>query len=339
MTSVTVGLDTAKSIFHVIEKNTSGRILKKAKLTRNKLVSYFANKEACTIAIEACGACHYWSRVFGQFGHTVMIIAPQYVAQHRIGNKNDFKDAEALADVALREDVRTVPQKSIEQQDVQLLHRVRERYVKQRTALGNQIRGLLAEYGVVIPRGISALRKALPFVLEDPDNELSPLVRSMFDELGRELITWDEKIKNIDKEFSQQGQVNEQCQKLQTMTGIGPLISSILWVALGDGKSFKNGRHFAAWCGLVPKQHSTGDKPRLLGISKRGNAYLRTQLINGARSALKHAKNKEDRLSVWAVNLEERAGFNKACVALANKMARIAWAMISKQEDYKAQAA
>ncbi len=338
MTSVTVGLDTAKSIFHVVEKNMSGRILKKAKLPRNKLVSYFANKAACTIAIEACGACHYWSRVFSQFGHKVMIIAPQYVAQHRIGNKNDFNDASALADVAQREDVRTVPAKSIEQQDVQLLHRVRERYVKQRTALGNQIRGLLAEYGVVISRGIASLRKALPNVLENPENELSPLVRKVLNELNHELVTWDEKVKRIDKQFIEQSKRNEQCQSLQTMTGVGPLISSILWVSLGDGKSFKNGRHFAAWCGLVPKQHSTGDKARLFGISKRGNAYLRTQLINGARSALKHAKNREDRLSVWAVNLEARAGFNKACVALANKMARMAWAMVDKQEDYKIQA-
>lgn len=337
MTSVTVGLDTAKSIFHVVEKNTSGRILKKVKLPRRKLVDYFANKEACTIAIEACGACHYWARAFSQLGHTVMIIAPQYVAQHRIGNKNDFNDAQALADVAQREDVRIVPPKSIEQQDAQLLHRVRERYVKQRTALGNQIRGLLAEYGVVIPRGVSSLRKALPFVLEDSENELSSLVRMMLDELNNELISWDDKIKNIDKFFVQQARENEQCQKLQTMTGVGPLISSILWVALGDGKNFKNGRHFAAWCGLVPKQHSTGDKARLLGISKRGNAYLRTPLINGARSALKHAKNKDDRLSVWAVNLEARSGFNKACVALANKMARMAWAMVIKQEEYKVQ--
>lgn len=338
MTSVTVGLDTAKSIFHVVEKNISGRILKKVKLPRSKLVAYFGNKETCTIAIEACGACHYWGRVFSQLGHSVMIIAPQYVAQHRIGNKNDFNDAQALADVAQREDVRIVPAKSIEQQDAQLLHRVRERYVKQRTALGNQIRGLLAEYGVVIPRGISSLKKALPFALEDSENELSSLVRMMLDELMNELITWDEKIKNIDKLFVKQARDNEQCQSLQTMTGIGPLISSILWVALGDGKNFKNGRHFAAWCGLVPKQHSTGDKARLLGISKRGNAYLRTQLINGARSALKHAKNKDDRLSVWAVNLEARAGFNKACVALANKMARMAWAMVIKQEKYKVQA-
>ncbi len=338
MTSVTVGLDTAKSIFHVVEKNSSGRILKKAKLPRNKLISHFANKEACTIAIEACGACHYWSRIFSQLGHTVMIIAPQYVARHRIGNKNDFKDAEALADVAQREDVRTVPPKSIEQQDVQLLHRIRERYVKQRTALGNQIRGLLAEYGVVIPRGMASLRKALPLVLENPENELSALVREILDELNNELTVWDEKIKQIDKQFIEQSRMNEQCQSLQTMTGVGPLISSILWVALGDGKSFKNGRHFAAWCGLVPKQHSTGDKARLLGISKRGNAYLRTQLINGARSALKHAKKKDDKLSAWAVSLESRAGFNKACVALANKMARIAWVMVSKQEDYKTQA-
>lgn len=216
---------------------------------------------------------------------------------------------------------------------------MRERYVKQRTALGNQIRGLLAEYGVVIPRGLSSLRKALPFVLENPENELSPLVRKILSELNNELSHLDGNVKEIDKQFIQQGQVNEQCQKLQTMTGVGPLISSILCVVLGDGKSFKNGRHFAAWCGLVPKQHSTGDRARLLGISKRGNAYLRTQLINGARSALKHAKSKDDRLSIWAVNLEMRAGFNKACVALANKMARIAWAMVSKQEVYKTQAA
>ncbi|PTP50606.1 IS110 family transposase [Vibrio splendidus] len=338
MNSVTVGLDTAKSIFHAVEKSQHGRVLKKTKLTRKKLIEYFSNKEPSTIAIEACGACHYWHRLFTKLGHTVMIITPQYIAQHRIGNKNDFNDASALADVAQREDVRTVPVKSIEQQDVQLLHRVRERLVKERTALGNQIRGFLAEYGIVIPKGIASLQRELPFVLEDPNNELTELGREIIRDLKGTLSQLDKKVKQIDKKFIQQSVDNAQCKQLQTMTGIGPLISSILWVALGDGKSFKNGRHFAAWCGLVPKQHSTGDKSRLLGISKRGNAYLRTKLIHGARSALRHAKNKDDRLSLWVANLEARVGFNKACVALANKMARISWAMVSKNEEYKVQA-
>jgi transposase len=335
MTSLTIGLDTAKSIFHAVEKNAKGGTLKKTKLTRDKLLRYFEQKPACTIAIEACGACHYWHRAFSKMGHSVVIIAPQYVAKHRVGNKNDFNDANALAEVVQKEDLRTVPAKSIEQQDTQLIHRIRERLIKHRTALSNQIRGFLAEYGIILPKGIRYLRQELPFILEDSENELTQITRQQFHFLYEELNVLDEKIKVIDNKIKALSQTNEQCDKLQTMPGIGPIVSTTLWVALGDSKHFKNGRHFAAWCGLVPKQHTTGDKPRLLGISKRGNTYLRTQLINGARSALRHAKTKQDSVSQWVVKLEERVGFNKACVALANKMARMAWAMVHHSSAYK----
>lgn len=335
MNSLTIGLDTAKSVFHAVEKNSRGRVLSKAKLTRAKLFTYFANKQPCTVALEACGASHYWCRVISAYDHKVVMIAPQYVASHRKGNKNDFNDASAIADVAQRDDIRTVPYKSIEQQDIQLLHRVRERLVRQRTALGNQTRGLLSEYGIVLRQGLAHLRKELPFILEESNNELTELARRQFFLLHEELFVLDEKVKQADNEIQRVALSHPISQRLMTMSGVGPIISTILLVALGKGEHFRNGRHFSAWCGLVPKQHSTGDKARLLGISKRGDTYIRTQLINGARSALRNASNKNDQVSRWAASLAERIGFNKACVALANKMARFAWAMVHNGQDYQ----
>ena len=335
MNTITIGLDIAKSAFHLIWMDESGKVLKKKQLTRKKMFEYFSNLSHCIVVMEACGSTHYWSRVLIRCGHEVKAIAPQFITAYRKGNKNDYNDAEAIAEASQRHNMRFVPLKSLEQQDIQMVHRVRERLVHNRTALSNQIRGLLAEYGLVTPKGLAHLKKSLPIFLEDAENELSAFTRRYFLDLQEELDGLIQKIVLLDKEIMVISKENVVCQRLTTMNGIGPLISSALYAGIGDGKAFKSGRHVSAWLGLVPGQHSTGKKPTLLGISKRGNTYLRTQLINGARSALRHCDNKTDQVSVWAKKLKERSNYNNATVALANKMARMAWAMLHYQEDYK----
>lgn len=285
--------------------------------------------------METCGSTHYWSRVIVRCGHEVKAIAPQFVTPYRKGNKNDYNDAEAIAEASQRHNMRFVPIKSLEQQDIQMVYRVRERLVKNRTALSNQIRGLLAEYGLVIPKGINHLKKYLPEFLEAGENELSFATRRYFKGLSDELEELEGHIKSTDKEISQISKQHEVCKRLSTMNGIGPVIATAFYAGIGDGKDFNSGRHLSAWLGLVPKQHSTGGKSNLLGISKRGNTYLRTQLINGARSILKHCENKTDKVSVWAQQLKKRSNYNTGTVALANKMARMAWAMLHYQENYK----
>lgn len=335
MNTITIGLDIAKSVFHLVWMNRTGKVLKRKQLSRKQVAEYFANLEISTVVMEACGSTHYWSRVITRCGHEVKAIAPQFITAYRKGNKNDYNDAEAIAEASQRENMRFVPLKSLEQQDIQMLHRIRERLIKNRTALSNQIRGLLAEYGLVMPKGVNHLKAQLPSFLEDATNELSTSTRRYFLRLSEELDELSVQIKSVDREVQVINKQNEVCQRLSTMTGIGPIVATAFYAGIGDGKAFKSGRHVAAWLGLVPKQHSTGGKSVLLGISKRGNTYLRTQLINGARAALRHCENKTDQVSIWARQLKERSNYNNATVALANKMARMAWAMLHHQEDYK----
>lgn len=335
MNKVTIGLDIAKNIFHLVWLSNMGKVLKKKKLKRANIKAYFANLESSIVVMEACGSTNYWAQTIKSYGHEVKVIAPQYVVPYRKGNKNDFNDAEAIAEASQRVNMRFVPIKNVEQQDIQLLHRIRERRIKCRTALINQTRGLLAEYGISIAQGANQVRKAVPDILEDAENKLTVLSRRHISNLYDELTGLDEQIKALDKELSTLSKTKKVCERLKTMTGIGAIIATAFYSAVGDGKAFKNGRHVAAWLGLVAKQHTTGDNPNLKGISKRGNTYLRTQLINGARAALVKAGNKTDKVSQWANSLRERLPFNKAVVALANKMARMAWAMVVKEEDYK----
>ena len=231
--------------------------------------------------------------------------------------------------------MRFVPIKSVEQQDIQNFHRQRERIKKERTALVNQIRGLLAEYGIVINKGVAAVRAHLPLILEDAENDLNVLTRELFSELLEELRVIDQRFQRCEIRIKAVNQDNELCRRLDEILGIGPITASAIYAAAGDGKDFVNGRHFSAWVGLVPKQHSTGGKPTLLGISKRGNTYLRTLFIHGARAVLRHSANKTDRFSLWAQALLERRGHNKACVAVANKLARTAWVIMARGETYR----
>mgnify|MGYP002633402033 CR=1 FL=1 len=335
MKITTIGLDIAKTVFHLFAVSKTGRLVKKKQLKRNQVLPFMANLEPCLIAMEACGGAHYWAREFEALGHQVKLIAPQYVKPFVKGNKNDYNDAEAIAEAAQRPTMRFVPNKSVEQQDVQNFHRQRERIKKERTALANQVRGLLAEYGIVIHKGIRTVSKSLPNILEDAENGLTPLTRELFAELYDELQALNERFAQCEQRINVINQSHEVCQRLDEILGIGPITATAIYAAAGDGKDFSNGRHFSAWIGLVPGQHSTGGRTTLLGISKRGNAYLRTLLIHGARAVLQQCGKKTDRFSLWAQALLVRRGHNKACVAVANKMARMAWVIMAKGETYR----
>lgn len=330
-----IGLDIAKSVFHLLAVNSAGRQVKRKQLKRHQVLRYLANLEPCLIAMEACGGAHYWARAIQALGYDVKLIAPQYVKPYVKGNKNDYNDAEAIAEAAGRANMRFVPIKSVEQQDIQNYHRQRERLKKERTALANQIRGLLSEYGLVIHKGIAAVTRNLADILEDANNGLTEQARELFAELSDELRELNRRFDACEHRIKTINQSHAACQRLDEVLGIGPITATAIYAAAGDGKDFSNGRHFSAWLGLVPGQHSTGGKAVLLGISKRGNAYLRTLIIHGARAVLRYSEHKTDRFSRWAQALKARRGHNKACVAVANKMARMAWVVLAKGETYR----
>jgi transposase len=298
-------------------------------------LAFIAQLAPCRIALEACAGAHHWARAFQKLGHEVKLIAPQYVKPYVKGNKNDYNDADAITEAVQRPTMRFVPIKTQEQQDIQALHRLRERTVKERTALANQIRGLLAEYGIVIRLGITAVRKALPEILEDGENGLTLRGRACFTQLRDELMQIDAQCQRYEQMIVQVNQEYEVCRRLDEVIGIGPITATATYAAAGSAQEFRNGRHFSAWLGLVPKQHSSGGKDTLLGISKRGNAYLRTLFIHGARAVLRYAATKTDRFSRWANAVHARRGHNRACVAVANKLARIAWVVMAKGESYR----
>ncbi|WP_368882261.1 IS110 family transposase [Shewanella algae] len=335
MKITTIGLDIAKSVFHAVGVNKAGKLIKKKMLRRKDLLPFVAKIKPCLIVMEACGGASYWARELEQFGHVVKLIAPQYVVPFRQGNKNDYNDALAIAEAAQRPNMRFVKPKSVEQQDVQLLHRMRERLTKQSTALINQVRGMLAEYGIVITKSKSAFKAQLPDILVDEANILTTKGRAIFYQLYEEFTDIDKRLKSCDTQVLNETQNNVVCQRLQTIPGVGPVTATAIYAAVGDGKDFSNGRHFSAWCGLVPKQHSSGGKDNLLGISKRGNAYLRTLFIHGARAVLRHSGSKSDKLSCWAIQLADRRGFNRACVAIANKLARMSWVIAAREEEFR----
>ncbi len=289
----------------------------------------------CAIGMESCGGAHHWARQLEARGFQVKLIAPQLVKPYVKSNKNDANDAEAICEAMSRPSMRFVPIKTVEQQDIQAAHRIRAGLIEQRTAKANQIRGLVSEYGLVAPKELLSLRRAIPCWLEDAENGLTLRFRNLLDGLWGDLRALDERVKELDSEISVIAANEPGAQALQQLRGVGPMIATALVVAIGDARQFANGRQFAASLGLTPRQHSSGGKDRLLGISKRGNTYLRTLLVHGARSALRTAKSKDDRLSQWATRLAERSHVNVASVALANKMARMAWAMLRNGTEYQ----
>ena len=331
-----MGIDLAKNSLHVYGIDGNARKAVGKKFSHQQFKEYVANLPVCTIAMEACASAHYWARLLKSYGHEVKLIAPQFVKPYVKSNKNDAADAEAICEAAQRPNMRFVPIKAIEQQDIQSVHRMRSLALERRTAQINQIRGLLLEYGIKVPKGRSKLRKRLPEILEDAENGLTGLFREELFGLYAELRHLDERIAHYDEKIAQIARADERAQRLQTIPGIGPKIATALLVATGDLHAFKNGRQLAACLGLVPRQHSTGGKATLLGISKRGDVYLRQLIIHGARSLLLTVDRKGDRTSRWAATLKERRHTNIATVAMANKMVRIAFALLKNGDTYRA---
>lgn len=335
MNVTTVGIDLAKNIFHVHGVDERAKVVFRKRLSRRRLAEFMANLPACRVGIEACAGAHYWARVFGSYGHDVRMMSPQFVKPYVKSNKNDRNDAEGICEAVQRPNMRFVTPKSVEQQDIQALHRIRTRLVSQRTALANQVRGLLGEYGIILPQGIGHVRNRLPEVLEDAENALTILARELFHELDRELRCLDKRIAEFEHTIQRVFKQSELCQRIAAVEGIGPITATALVAAVGDAREFRNGREMAAWLGLVPRQVSTGGRARLLGISKRGDRYLRTLLIHGARSVVRLAERKSDARSTWVAQVKARRGKNIAAVALANKNARVIWALLARGEDYR----
>jgi transposase len=335
MKMVTVGLDIAKQVFQVHGVDRAGKVVLRKRLRRAEVAPFFAGVDSCVIGLEASGGAHYWFRVLSRSGHTVRLMAPQFVKPYVKSQKNDANDAEAICEAVSRPSMRFVPPKAVEQQDMQCLHRVRSRLIGCRTQLVNQIRGLLAEYGIVLPQHVAQLRRHLPALLEDDSNELTSSTRRLFHSLYEELVELETRIAAADERIERAFRENAECQRIAAVEGIGPVTATAVVAAISDGRAFRNGRQFAAWLGLVPRQHSSGGKARLLGISKRGDPYLRTLLVHGARSVVYRAKAKTDRRSCWINDKQQRLGTARACVAVANKNARILWSLIAKQQVYR----
>lgn len=330
----TLGIDLAKNLFHIHGVDDAGRIVMQERVKRGKLSEFIANLPKCLIGMESCGGSQYWARVFERSGHEVRLMNPRFVTPYVKGNKNDSNDAEAICEAVTRPNMRFVGRKSIEQQDIQIVHRIRQRLVQERTRLVNQIRGLLQEYGVVLRQGVSHVRSGIPEVLEDADNELTPYGRAVFSELSDELRALDQRVKDCDQRIESCCRNSEVCKRLTQVEGIGPITATAIVGTVGDAHNFKNGREFAAWLGLVPRQHSTGGRPRLLGISKRGDRYLRTLLVQGGHAVVNHVGEKQDKRSHWIRALLSRRNRQITAVAVANKNARIIWSLLRRQDDY-----
>ncbi|HLH04673.1 MAG TPA: IS110 family transposase [Bryobacteraceae bacterium] len=330
-----IGLDIAKHVFQLHGADAKGKAVLKKRLRREQVTDFFGSIPRCTVAMEATQGAHYWARVLTTFGHEVRLISPQFVKPYVRGQKNDMQDAAAICEAASRPEMRFVPQKSIAQQDMQMLHRIRSRLIANRTQVGNQIRGLLAEYGIVVPLHLSQLRKHVHALASEPHAQLTAFAQLLFAGLYEELCQLDDRIQAMEERIDDAFRADEACQRISRVEGIGPVIATAIVAAIANGRAFRNGRQLSAWLGLVPRQYSSGDKQRLLGISKRGDPYLRTLLIHGARSVVYRSIHKSDARSRWIADKQKRLGTTKACVAVANKNARIIWAILAKDEHYR----
>lgn len=331
-----MGIDLAKNVFQLHGVDKHEKVVFRKQLKRAEILELFANKPPMLIGVEACGGAHYWARMLTKLGHTVKAMAPQHVKAYVKSQKNDKRDAEAICEAVSRPTMRFVPIKSEEQQDMQAIHRVRDRLVKSRTALANEIRGLLAEYGIVIAHtGVPATLRGLLQAIEEADNGLTAKMREILFDLHEELDAIEIRIQRYLRKINQHCVQDERIQRILKIEGLGPISASAIVTAVGDAKQFNNGRDMAAWIGLVPKQHSSGGKEKLGGISKRGDKYLRTLLIHGARSAMRCSDTKTDKRSIWINALIARRNKNIATVAMSNKNARIIWSILTRGEDYR----
>jgi transposase len=329
-----VGVDIGKTSFHVVAVDAAGAVQLKRRCSRTQLLALMAKLTNCLVAMEACCGAHHLAREIAPLGHDVRLIAPQFVKPFLKSNKNDYLDAEAIAEAAQRPTMRFVQIKSVEQLDLQALHRVRERLVARRTAVINQLRSFLLERGIVFRAGRRHLADQMPMIFADERSPLSKRMQVLLQNLWREWQQLEQDIGDVTTEIEHVAKTDPDCRRLLAIPGVGPIVATALVAAVGDGSAFQRGRDLAAWLGLVPRQHSTGGKPRLLGISKRGNGSLRRLFIHGARSVALHADRNRG-LGVWLTSLEQRAHKNVAVVALANKIVRISWAVLARNESYR----
>jgi transposase len=335
MQIASIGIDLGKYTFHLVALDEHGSIVIKKKFSRKQVLAYTANLPSALIGIEACSGAHFIGAALRDQGHDVRLIPAQFVKPFLKSNKNDFLDAEAIAEAVGRGNMRFVPIKTEDQLDLQALHRVRDRLVHRRTALINQIRGFLLERGIALAKGPANLRNEMPAILEDAAQNLTPRMRNLLAALWEEWKQLNADVERVSAEIDAIGEHDAACQRLRAIPGVGPLVATATVAAIGNGAAFRKGREFAAWLGLIPRQHSTGGKARLLGISKRGSIYLRRLFIHGARAMLLRVKYDTGRLGQWAHQLELRAPRNKVIVAVANKLARIAWAVLASGNEYR----
>jgi transposase len=336
-----IGLDLAKQVFQIHAVDERGEVVVRKQLSRGQMASYFAKLPPCLVGMEACGGAHFWFRKLSEHGHTVKLMAPAFVKPYLKSNKNDRNDAEAICEAVQRPSMRFVTPKSPAQQAVLHLHHARQQLVRQRVAVSNHIRGVLAEYGICLPQGVKVISQRLPALLEDVDNGLPMLTRQLLAELRDEHTALIARAQRLDAQLQAWHATSEASQRLAGIPGIGALTATALTATVSDGQGFSNGRQLAAYLGLVPRQASSGGKDRLLGISKRGDVYLRSLLIHGARAVIHHIRRRlragQPGGNAWVEGLLQRCHVNEVAVALANKIARVAWVILTRNEHYRAQ--
>lgn len=334
----TLGIDLAKNNFQLCAMDKYGKVIFNRKLHRSKVLELVLNldiEDDFHIAMETCPGSNYWGQTFSKHNFTVKLIAPKFVKPYVKSNKNDYHDAEAIAEASRRPTMRFVGVKSVEQQDIKAIHNIRESLIKRRTCLSNEIRGILFEYGIVITKGIHNTRKSVPLILDDSKNQLSITVREIVSDLYQELLEIFSRVEKYDKKIQSVYKENEVCKRIGKVEGVGFITATAIFAAVGNPHVFKNGREFASWLGLTPKQCSTGGKNNLLGISKRGDGYIRKNLVHGCRAVTIYADKKTDKKSRWVTDKIQRRGRNKAAVALANKNARVIWSLLAHGSEYK----
>jgi len=330
-----VAIDLAKNVFAVAGADARGRIVLRKQLRRGQLAGFIARLAPCEVAMEACGGAQFWARRFQALGHRVVLLSPATVRPYRTGNKTDRNDAAAIVEAMSRPSLRPVALKTVAQQDTLALHRMRSLLLKHRTALSNHMRGLLAERGIVFRQGIAALKRELAEILTQDNDDLSSEMRVSLRDLSEMLRALEQQIGACEGRLARKFAADERCQRIEQVPGVGTLIATALVATVGNAREFRNGRELSAFLGLTPGQHSSGGKTQMGGITKRGDRYLRTIMIHGARAALRYCPRKRDPRSLWLARLAQRRGPNVAAVALANHNARIIWALLSREENYR----
>jgi len=338
MTIRVIGIDLGKNIFHLAGMDEDGQVITRKRLSRSQVLTFMANLPACVVGMEACCSSHWLGKKLREQGHEIRLIPAQFVRPFVKSNKNDAADAEAIAEAVQRPTMRFVPIKTEDQLDLQAVHRVRERLVARRTAVVNQVRALLLERGLAYRQGRAYLRQQIPAILEDAEPQRSPKIRWLLHLLWEEGNNLEQQIDELNQEVNSVAADDAACQRLLEIPGVGPQIATTIVASVGNGSAFRRGRDFAAWLGLVPRQHSTGGRPRLLGISKRGNSYLRKLFVHGARAVITRSKRGNHPLGRWIDELASRVHHNVLIIALANKLARISWALLNRGETYRGMA-